>query len=147
MKHVLLVIFIIGLSILTRAQKQYEVSSDGTHKVIKGIISRDMLETDTAFRWFHDNQNGYTPNAETVSVLKAKGPEVRFVVFGGTGDVSLYVKNGDVPTTSSFDKSSVHVGNSESAVYAVPAAGTYYLLVSGVADFSNVSVQATFVSP
>jgi hypothetical protein len=32
-------------------------------------------------------------------------------------------------------------------VYAVPAAGTYYLLVSGVADFSNVSVQATFVSP
>jgi len=67
--------------------------------------------------------------------------------FGGTGDVSLYVKNGDVPTTSSFDKSSVHVGNSESAVYAVPAAGTYYLLVSGVADFSNVSVQATFVSP
>jgi len=67
--------------------------------------------------------------------------------FGGTGDVSLYIKNGDAPTTTSYDKSSVHVGNSESAVYAAPAAGTYYLLVSGVNDFSNVSVQATFVAP
>lgn len=67
--------------------------------------------------------------------------------FGGTGDVSLYVKNGDAPTTSSYDKASVHVGNSESAVYAIPTAGTYYLLVSGVNDFSNVSVQATFVAP
>jgi thiol-disulfide isomerase/thioredoxin len=43
-----------------------------------------MLEHDTAFQWFHQNQAGYTPNAGTVSVLKAKGPQVQFVVFGGT---------------------------------------------------------------
>jgi hypothetical protein len=84
MKHFLLVAFIIGLGILTRAQKEYEVSSDGTNKILKGIISRDVLENDTSFRWFHDNQVGYTPDAETVASLKAKGPALRFIVFGGT---------------------------------------------------------------
>ncbi len=84
MKHIFLVVIIIGLGILTRAQKEYEVSSDGTNKILKGMISRDMLENDTAFKWFHQNQAGYTPNAETVAILKARGPEVRFIVFGGT---------------------------------------------------------------
>jgi hypothetical protein len=84
MKHVLLVVVIIGLGILTRAQKEYEVSTDSLGKMLKGLISRDMLENDTAFRWFHANQAGYAPDAETVAILKAKGPALRFVVFGGT---------------------------------------------------------------
>lgn len=84
MKHLLLVSIIIGLGILTRAQQQYEVSTDGTYKILKGLITRDILENDTAFRWFHTNQSGYTPDAETVSILKARGPQVQFMVFGGT---------------------------------------------------------------
>ena len=84
MKHLFLVAIIIGLGILTKAQTEYEVSSDGTNKILKGLVSRDLLENDTAFKWFHQNQAGYTPNAETVSVLKAKGPQVQFIVFGGT---------------------------------------------------------------
>jgi Thioredoxin len=84
MKHIFLVALIVGLGFLTRAQKQYEVSNDGTNKILKGLISRDMLENDTAFKWFHRNQAGYTPDEETVSILKAKRPEVQFIVFGGT---------------------------------------------------------------
>ncbi|HXB91179.1 MAG TPA: thioredoxin family protein [Puia sp.] len=84
MKHLFLVAIIVGLGILTKAQTEYEVSSDGTGKILKGLITRDMLEKDTAFKWFHEKQAGYTPNTETVSVLKAKGPQVQFVVFGGT---------------------------------------------------------------
>jgi thiol-disulfide isomerase/thioredoxin len=84
MKHLFLVALIIGLGILTKAQTEYEVSSDGTNKILKGLVSRHLLETDTAFKWFHQNQAGYTPNVETVSVLKAKGPQVQFIVFGGT---------------------------------------------------------------
>jgi thiol-disulfide isomerase/thioredoxin len=84
MKHLFLIAIIIGVGILTRAQSEYEVSTDGPGKLLKGLISRDMLENDTAFRWFHQNQAGYTPNAETVAVLKAKGPQVQFMVFGGT---------------------------------------------------------------
>jgi len=84
MKKLSLVAIFIGLGMLTRAQTEYEVSSDGTYKILKGSISREMLENDTAFRWFHDNQTGYVPNPETVSILKAKGSNLRFVVFFGT---------------------------------------------------------------
>ncbi len=84
MKHLLLVVFIIGHGILIKAQKGYEVSTDSSGKMLKGLISRDILENDTAFRWFHDNQAGFTPDPETVAILKAKGSVLRFVVFGGT---------------------------------------------------------------
>jgi thiol-disulfide isomerase/thioredoxin len=82
-KHIFLIAIIIGLGILTRAQT-YEVSNDGNNKILKGLISRDMLEGDTAFKWFHENQSGYTPDTEETAVLKAKGPQVQLLVFGGT---------------------------------------------------------------
>lgn len=84
MKHLFLVAIIVGLGYLSYAQKGYEVSGDGTNKILKGLISRDMLENDTAFKWFQENQAGFVPDAETVSVLKARAPQVQFIVFGGT---------------------------------------------------------------
>jgi len=83
MKHIFLIAIIIGLGILTRAQT-YTVTSDGNNKILKGLISRDMLEGDTAFKWFHENQSGYTPNTEEAAVIKTKSPQVQFLVFGGT---------------------------------------------------------------
>lgn len=83
MKHLFLIAIIIGLGILTRAQA-YEVSSDGSNKILKGLISRDMLEGDTAFKWFHENQSGYTPDPQEAAVIKDKGPQIQFLVFGGT---------------------------------------------------------------
>lgn len=84
MKHIFLIAIIIGLGILTRAQKTYEVTNDGNNKILKGLISRDMLEGDTAFKWFHENQSGYTPDTEEAAVLKTKGPQIQFLVFAGT---------------------------------------------------------------
>jgi serine protease len=66
--------------------------------------------------------------------------------FGGTGDVSLYVKSGSAPTTTSYDSASIHVGNSESVVLARPVTGTYYLLVVGAGNFANVTVQGTYAA-
>jgi thiol-disulfide isomerase/thioredoxin len=84
MKHIFLVALIIGIGVLTRAQAGYEVSGDGTGKVLKGLISRDLLTGDSAFKWFTENQAGYTPDPEVVAGLKAKGGQVQFLVFGGT---------------------------------------------------------------
>ncbi|HXB08349.1 MAG TPA: thioredoxin family protein [Puia sp.] len=84
MKHLLLVLLITGFAILTYAQSEYEVSTDGTHKMLKGVVKREVLENDSAFGWFHQNQAGYTPNPEAVSILKAKGANVGFLVLGGT---------------------------------------------------------------
>lgn len=67
--------------------------------------------------------------------------------FGGSGDVTLYVKAGSAPTTSNYDSVSAHSGNSESVISAKPTPGTYYLLVVGAQNFANVSVQGTYTAP
>lgn len=67
------------------SQLQYEVSA-GTHgeKILKGIISRELLERDTAFGWYAENQKGYTPNEEGLTALKSNADSLRLVVFMGT---------------------------------------------------------------
>ena len=84
MKHILLIAIIIGLGILTRAESEYTVTSDGTHKILKGLISRDMLEKDTAFSWFQQNRRAYTPDAAVTKVLRTKADQVQFLVFTAT---------------------------------------------------------------
>ena len=84
MKHIFLIAIIIGLGILTRAESEYTVSSDGTHKILKGLISRDMLEKDTAFSWFHQNIRAYTPDAAGTAILRSRASQVQFLVFAGT---------------------------------------------------------------
>ena len=77
----------------------------------------------------------------------ARGLNLR--TLGGTGDVSLYVKAGTAPKLDGSDATykSVKPGNSESVVVSTPAAGTWYIRVVGVADFSKVSVIGSFVAP
>jgi hypothetical protein len=84
MKHLLLVLFVIGIGILVHAQSEYEVGTDGPNKMLKGTVKRQVLENDSAFGWFHQNQSGYVPNTDAVSLLRAKGEKARFLVFGGT---------------------------------------------------------------
>jgi thiol-disulfide isomerase/thioredoxin len=72
------------------SQTQFEVSNDGD-KILKGIISKEIISKDSSFTWFQQNQKGFKPNANGVEALKAKGSEIEFVVFGGTwcGDTKL----------------------------------------------------------
>jgi len=84
MKHLLLVLLIIATGILTHAQSEYIVSNDGGSKMLKGVVKREVLENDTAFKWFHTSQAGYTPNADAISILRAKGGQAQFLVLGGT---------------------------------------------------------------
>jgi thiol-disulfide isomerase/thioredoxin len=65
--------------------QQYETSRDQHGaKVLKGIISKDILMNDTAFAWFQQNQTAYTPNAAVVENIKKATPGMQLVVFGGT---------------------------------------------------------------
>lgn len=103
-----------------------------------------------------DLQNGValggqtgTAGAEVVYKLDVPAGARSLVLrtFGGTGDISLYVKAGDVPTTTSYDAQSVHAGNSESVTVARPVTGTYYLKVVGVKAYSGLSVQGSYTAP
>lgn len=72
------------LSLLSKAQTQYEVSGAGEDKILKGLISRDLIANDTSFKWYKPNQAGYKPSAEIINALKAKATAIQLIVFGGT---------------------------------------------------------------
>ncbi len=68
--------------------------------------------------------------------------------FGGSGDVSLYVKGGEAASSSVYDYRSIKPStNNEAVTVARPAAGSWYVTVVGVKDFANVTVQASFTAP
>lgn len=84
MKHLLFALFAMGIGFYSSAQTQYTITSDGTNKILKGILSRDLLEKDSAFTWCRKNRAGYIPNEATVASLKRNKSSIQFIVFGGT---------------------------------------------------------------
>ena len=72
------------LSMFSFAQTQYEVTNDGQDKILKGIISRNLIANDTAFKWYKQNLAGYKPNELATSALKAGSSTLELIVFGGT---------------------------------------------------------------
>jgi hypothetical protein len=70
-------------SLFSFAQTQYEVSNDGQDKILKGIITRDLIANDTSFKWYGQNLAGYKPNEATMNALKQK-TELQLIVFAGT---------------------------------------------------------------
>ena len=72
------------ITIFSFAQTQYEVSNDGQDKILKGIITRDLLANDTSFKWYGQNLAGYKPNEAAMNALKQKSGELQLIVFGGT---------------------------------------------------------------
>lgn len=68
----------------SQSQNQYEVTGEGRHKILKGILTRDLIAQDTAFKWYQQNQAGYTPQADALNAVKTKATQVQYLVFGGT---------------------------------------------------------------
>jgi hypothetical protein len=70
---------------IAAGQHQYEILVERPgEKTLKGIISRDLVEKDTSFRWYADNLKGYTPNAKALDGLKKNADSIRLLVFMGT---------------------------------------------------------------
>ncbi len=66
--------------------------------------------------------------------------------FGGSGDVSFFVRAGAAPSADGGDAQfrSIKPGNSEAVVIASPQATTYYVRIVGTQAFANVSVMASY---
>ena len=58
--------------------------NDTETKVLKGIISRAVLEGDPAFAWFKDNMQYGTADAYAVDMFKQKSEKFSVLVFAGT---------------------------------------------------------------
>lgn len=76
--------FALLLSASSIAQGQFNVTIEGDTKILRGIINRTDISSDSSFAWFGQNQKGYTPNARAVTSLKEKGNQIQIIAFGGT---------------------------------------------------------------
>ena len=73
-----------------------------------------------------------TSNDGVYSFEAAAGQVLTFLTMGGSGDVSLYARRGEVPSDTVFDAKSTRAGNTETIRFTAPQAGTYYLRLTGV---------------
>ena len=67
----------------TQTQFQVLIERPG-EKSFKGILSREVVENDTSFKWYAENLKGYTPNAAAVAGLKKNADSIQLLVFMGT---------------------------------------------------------------
>lgn len=62
---------------------------------------------------------------------------------GGSGDLDLYVRRGQEPTTSTYDCASDGGSNEESCELDSPSEGTWYIMLEGFEAYSGASLLAT----
>jgi thiol-disulfide isomerase/thioredoxin len=86
MKNISTLVIALLVSQLIFSQVQYEVSKDPKNgqKTLKGILSRELLQNDTAFSWMHSNISWYKPNVDCVTNLTAQKDSIQLLVFIGT---------------------------------------------------------------
>lgn len=84
-KNQLFVIVILFFSSLVSAQDQFLVLVERPNeKTLKGIISREVLQKDTSFKWYAENLKNYSPNAAALEGLKKNKDSVQLLTFMGT---------------------------------------------------------------
>ena len=62
----------------------YETIYKGREKTLKGVINRQVIESDTAFAWFKTNMAYGTINENSINTFKSKADKFNVIVFGGT---------------------------------------------------------------
>lgn len=84
-RFTLIVALTLLLSQVSISQHQYQVLVERPNeKSLKGIISRELLQNDTSFKWYASNLKSYTPNTLAVEGLKKNKDSVQLLVFMGT---------------------------------------------------------------
>ncbi len=69
------------------------------------------------------------------------GKPLRVTTYGGSGDVTLYVRRGAAPQADAFDARSARDGTHESVLLAAPAtASEYHVWLAGAASFDGVTL-------
>lgn len=57
---------------------------EGNAKILKGVINRQLLQTDTAFKWFNDTYKYAQPDASAIASFQKNKDKFSILVFGGT---------------------------------------------------------------
>lgn len=87
---ILIVIFITSFFSVTAfgqtALQSFEVSTDSQtgSKVLKGLLHRADIESDTSFKWFKDNMKFGSADAGAVAAFQKNAAKFQIIIFGGT---------------------------------------------------------------
>ncbi len=86
MKLLLIIMFLVT-TFYANAQVQYQMIPDENHpgtEIPVGIISKQVVMNDTAYKWYAQNQKIYKPDTSAVSAFKKNKTSLNYVIFGGT---------------------------------------------------------------
>ena len=86
-------------------------------------------------------------NRHYTITLPSGATNLQVTTSGGSGNVDLYLRAGNAPTTSTYDCRSVTAGNTESCVIPAPIAGVYYVMLNAATAYSGVSLTAQYSTP
>ena len=76
-------------------------------------------------------------------VVPSGAPGLTVSISGGTGDVDLYVRHGDLPMAYVYDCRPLRSGNDETCTFTAPASGHWYIMLRGHAAYTDVSLVAS----
>lgn len=74
-------------TVVAFSQTLYEVSYDAKHpgvKILKGVINKQILTSDTSFNWYASSQKIYNPSDTSVVGPMQRNNNVSYIIFGGT---------------------------------------------------------------
>ena len=69
---------------------------------------------------------------------------VTIALSGGTGDADLYVKYGQLATTSVYDQRPYLGGNAETVTLSTPRAGDYFVMLRGYSAYAGATLRASY---
>jgi len=82
---VLIAFFALFISHFSFAQNQYQVLVEKPdEKSFVGIISREVIQSDTSFKWYATYMKGYTPNPAALEGLMKNKDSIQLLTFMGT---------------------------------------------------------------
>ena len=91
MKKILAVTSTLFLLISGKAQNQtatagvpYETIKGNNEVILKGLLSRRIIESDTTFKWFKSNYALGMADASAVQAFQQKKDSFHVIIFGGT---------------------------------------------------------------
>lgn len=81
-------LLLIMVAYVCNAQAGYEISREAGNpgvKILKGTLTKDLLQNDTSFQWYGPNKKAYNLDSGIVrSFAKAKAAKMQVIIFGGT---------------------------------------------------------------
>ena len=88
MKKILVSLAFLFISYASTAQNTFEIlkdSSDNNSKMLRGIITKEDIDHDTAFKWYAESLLIYRhPDTSIVAAFRNNKDKIYFLVFGGT---------------------------------------------------------------